>query len=218
MRETTIGESLLIQAGLSPEAASQVYAVAGVVTGGASIIANVGSRVLSAGNRMFNGIRLDARLPAPAAGWGYQPTVIDNINPNIANSQVNGFNAELNLANEVAALPNQTVVKYGDVIGRNGSDVISVDTITGEVTLWDSKFRSGSTAIQESPTFTNSTTLNNARREAIEEIRASTLSDSIKSQAIQNIRNGTFNMNTVGAGNATNSVAIRLCNNKICGN
>ncbi|MFC1397950.1 hypothetical protein [Acinetobacter lactucae] len=49
---------------------------------------------------------------------------------------------ELRLANEVVAQPNQVVLKYGDAIGRNGSDIISLDVKTGNVYLWDFKYRS----------------------------------------------------------------------------
>jgi hypothetical protein len=52
--------------------------------------------------RVVNGVKLDARLPDPAAGLNYLPAKLDDANPNIANSHINGYTAELQLANEVA--------------------------------------------------------------------------------------------------------------------
>jgi filamentous hemagglutinin len=107
-------------------------------------------------------------------------------------------------------------LKYGDAISRHGSDIISVDVKTGQVTLWDSKFRSNAVPIKDSPTFTSPSTLNNAKREAKEYIEASSLPEPIRTQAWNNVNSGTFNMNTAGAGKVKNSIQIRWCNDKPC--
>ncbi len=167
--------------------------------------------------RVSNGVSLDPRLPDPVAGLDYTPKTLDSANPNIANSQVNGYVGELRLANDIAALPNQAVVQYGDAIGTHGADVVSVDSATGEVTLWDNKYRSSATSVPSSPTFTlGSSALDGAVSDAQTAIRNSTLPDSVKQQAIQNLRDGNFKANTVGSGAAKNSTAVRFCGNTPC--
>lgn len=166
--------------------------------------------------RVFNGVTLDPRLPVPDEGFGCTPTIHDNANLNISNSQLNGYVAELNLANEVAALPNQTVLKYGDVIGRNGSDVISVNVLTGEVILWDSKFRSSPKTIPESTTFTSPTASEAALEEALDVIRSSNLNSGTKLKAVQNVLEQNITTITAGAGEVRNSIVSRLCGGYPC--
>jgi filamentous hemagglutinin len=165
--------------------------------------------------RIYNGVALDPSLPDPAAGLGYAPKQLNNPNPNIANSQINGFAGELELANQIAKLPGQQVLRYADAVGTHGADVISVDVNTGDVFLWDSKFRSGSVSIKSSPTFdVNSDALENAlgqARDAIED-----LPNALKDKALENLRQGNFTTNTVGAGNAKNSVPVRFCGGNPC--
>jgi hypothetical protein len=169
------------------------------------------------GLRVTNGVTLDLRLPDPVAGLNYQPTVLANVNPNIANSQVNGYVGELNLANTVAALPNQQVISYAGPVGTHGADVVSVNVQTGEVTLWDSKFRTSPVPMPPSTTFTpGSSALNNALVQAEDDIRNSSLPPAVKDKAIQNLNNGNFSANTAGAGAVRNSTPIRFCNRLPC--
>ena len=138
-------------------------------------------------------------------------------NLNITNSQVNGYVGELSLANDVAALPNQTVVRYGDAVGTHGADLVSVNSATGEVTLWDNKFRSSGQSVPSSPTFMpQSSALNGALTGAQAAIENSNLSQAIKQQALQNLQNGNFGANTVGSGAARNSTPVRFCNGSPC--
>lgn len=167
--------------------------------------------------RVTNGVTLNPKLPDPEAGLNYQPPLLNSKNPNIANSQRNGYIGELNLANTVADLPNTQVISYGAKVGEHGADIISVDTKTGAVTLWDSKFRSSSTTINSSPTFApGSSALANAVKQAETKIANSSLSPAMKDQAIQNLRAGNYNTATVGAGAVKNSVVVRMCGNNPC--
>ncbi|HWV14976.1 MAG TPA: hemagglutinin repeat-containing protein [Cellvibrio sp.] len=169
-------------------------------------------------SRIINGTRMDSRLPDPLAGWDYVPKTLDSANPNIANSQINGFNGELNLANKIAALPNQVVVSYGDKVGTHGADIISVDSVTGEVTLWDNKFRNNPGNIQQSPTFKEgSNRLNEAIEEARIAIIMSDLPENIKQESLKNIRSGNYITNTVGDGSSKNSHHLAYCGYKPCG-
>lgn len=151
------------------------------------------------------------------AGLDYKPTIINSDNPNIANSHMNGYVSELKLANEIAGLPDQQVLKYGDAIGLHGADIISVDVKIGEVTLWDSKFRSSNVKIPDSTTFMESGPLANAIREAIEIVRDSKLPNDINNKSIFYLDNRTFRANTVGAGSVRNSVQSVFVNGKVIG-
>jgi hypothetical protein len=115
--------------------------------------------------------------------------------------------AEEQLARTVQSLPNQVVVRWGDRIGVQGSDVISVNILSGDVTLWDGKYRSADTRIQGSPTFSMPSRRQNAIDEAIQTLRQNkVLSIGIKQAAIRNLQLGRFETRTVGFGNAKNSV------------
>ncbi|MGK9416204.1 hemagglutinin repeat-containing protein [Pseudomonas cedrina] len=167
--------------------------------------------------RQSNGVALNPNLPDPVAGLDYIPKTLNSSNPNIANSQVNGYVGELNLANDIANLPNQAVVRYGDAIGTHGADVVSVNLATGRVTLRDNKYRSSAQNVPSSPTFTpGSNALDGAVSDAQTAIRNSNLPDSVKQQAIQSLRDGNFNANTVGSGAAKNSTPVRFCGNNPC--
>ncbi|KAF1022549.1 MAG: hypothetical protein GAK29_03168 [Acinetobacter bereziniae] len=165
--------------------------------------------------RKFNDIVLDTRLPDPAAGYGYKPKILEGGTPNNQYSHVNGYKSELKLANEVANTPNQIVLKYGDAIGRNGSDIISVDVSTGRVYLWDAKYRSANSKLGISPTFVNASSRTNAIEEAKNAVSKSNLPQNIKDISIKNLNDQTFTTYTVATGNSKNSVVFS-CVNKIC--
>ena len=154
----------------------------------------------------FNGVALDSRLPVPEAGYNYKPNVLNRPTVNQQNAHVNGFKGEIEQANRVAQIPNEQVLKWGDAIGRNGSDIISVNKQTGQVTLWDSKYRSSPTYIKVSPTFTKTSTLGNAKQEAIEAVENSKLPVDIKNKALANLDDNNFRTVTTGAGAGRNSV------------
>ncbi|MDO8768060.1 MAG: DUF637 domain-containing protein, partial [Burkholderiaceae bacterium] len=165
---------------------------------------------------VFNGVELDPNLPPPVAGYGYSPTFVKGATTdNAAYAHLTGFQSEVKLANEVAG-QGQAVVKWGDKIGTNGSDVISVNPSTGDVVLWDSKYRTATTGMDQSPTFANATTRNQAIEEAKGAIDASNLPSDVRAKAISNLEKQNFTTNTVGAGGVKNSVQIRYCGNKPC--
>ena len=69
------------------------------------------------------------------------------------------------------------------------------------------KLRGDSIALKQSPTFSSPQTLQNAIDEAIATLQKDqSLSASVRSQAIQNLRRGVVKTRTVGAGAAKNSV------------
>jgi hypothetical protein len=114
--------------------------------------------------------------------------------------------AEEALARRLHELPDEVVVSWGAKIGIHGPDVVSVNMKTGEVTLWDSKFRSASRKIEPSPTFQKPT----SRAKSIEQAKAAimdntTLPESVKQIALQNLEDMRVQSRTVGAGNIRNS-------------
>ena len=177
--------------------------------GGAPAAAEINAPVWE----IFNGKAMNPDLPPPEAGWDYVPKTLNDPNPNIANSQVNGYAAELDLANTVQGLPNQQVVSYGGAMGTHGADVVSVDTTTGEVILWDSKTSVNAKQIPGSTTFdSGSAPLNNAVNDAKIAIENSNLPPDIQAKALGNLKNGNFTSNTVGSGAIKNSVSVKSCN------
>lgn len=105
------------------------------------------------------------------------------------------------------------MLKYGDRIGRPGADIISVDTRTGQVTLWDSKHRNNPTAIGASPTFEPGTPrLENARRQAVEAVVASDLPEEVRDAALRNLNQQNFETRTVWTGATSGEVATSFQN------
>ena len=127
-----------------------------------------------------------------------------------------GYRSELSLASQIAeggqislaadrALSSHVVLDYGDLIGRNFADVLSVDA-DGNVFLWDSKFSSEGSQTTHSKTFTDDT-----RRAAAIEVardiindaaRNGTLSEAARDAAIANIEDMTFTCVTSHTNNA----------------
>jgi Possible hemagglutinin (DUF637)/Pre-toxin domain with VENN motif len=165
---------------------------------------------------VYNGIEISPNLPPPVAGYGYSPGIVPNAKTdNQAYSHWVGFQTEVKLASDLAD-NGQVVLKWGGAVGAPGNDVISVNPITAEVTLWDTKYRSNPANIGQSPTFANQGTLGNAVEEARRAIDASNLSPAIKTQALENLKDGSYTTNTVGAGAVKNSVQVRYCSGKPC--
>ena len=166
--------------------------------------------------RVHVGIELDSRLPQPTSGLDYSPKMIKAGTENNVWSHWVGYQSELRLANEIVKMPDQAVVSFGDKIGLPGADVLSVDTRTGDVIMWDSKYRSNPTNIGESPTFAVNSNRQAAVAKALEDLENSNLPREIKIKAMQNLEGGNFSTNTVGSGKVKNSVVAKYCNGKKC--
>lgn len=126
----------------------------------------------------------------------------------MANAHINGYVGEIAQVNRIAAtMPNEVIVLWGNRVTQNGSDVVTVNRLTGEVTLWDNKFRSHTRSINGSATFTlGSDRLKNAVMQATRVINASNLPANIRAQALQNLRSGNLRTITSGSGATRNSV------------
>ena len=151
--------------------------------------------------KALRGKELDDFLPRGGAAQRKIP----HFNRDIA-AHVQGGQGEAELAVIVQNIPNEQVVYWGGPIGSHGADVISVNTETGEVTFWDSKFRSRRTRIQESRTFTEKPARDNAIAQAEAIIRDDkSLPPAIRNKAAASLKQGIIRTRTVGFGKATNS-------------
>lgn len=160
------------------------------------------------GRNTSAGVRLNPKLPEPAAGWGYRPAW---------RHLRDGYRGELQLANRiVAALPNETVIHYGMPAGRQGPDVISISR-DGTISVWDSKWRSGQRTISAGQRAHQSekslkalywVILNQVRMA----IRSGHLPSDVGALAMKNIIARNFDIYTIGTGNAHSGVAQSIRN------
>jgi hypothetical protein len=162
------------------------------------------SQYLGPSGRNTNaGVRLNPKLPEPAAGWGYLPAM---------RHLRDGYRGELQLANRiVAALPNEIVIHYGMPAGRVGPDVISLSP-NGTVSIWDSKWRSGQRSISPSQRAHQSEGSFNSlqwelRQRIAEAARSGHLAPDVAAMARKNVDAGNFDIYTIGTGNAHGGVA-----------
>ena len=130
-----------------------------------------------------------------------------------------GLRGEYGLANEIARqFPDHTVIDFGRKAGQRGPDVISVDR-NGEVTLWDSKWRSLDTSIgpggrahQTNKSFEDA---REHTRESIDAaVKSGRLSPEAGAKAMENVDNRNVTIVTVGTGSARNGVVERIVGGK----
>jgi hypothetical protein len=153
--------------------------------------------------------------PAKADSLG-----VRRYDPNVRRHKVAAA-AEKRLAHEVHGTPDEQVVEWGGPIGSHGADVVSVDTKTGRVTLWDAKYRSGRLKIDKSGKperkdvkITASSTFkagSRARANAIQKAEEAiekdkTLPPAIRAKALANLRALRIRTITKGFGKAKNQV------------
>ena len=182
---------------------------------GGAVVGSVGRSPVGAAVagdvRIFNGVPMHPKVPEPAAGWSYTPAAINSSRPNLANAHINGYVGEIAQVNRIAAtMPNEVIVLWGNRVTQNGSDVVTVNRLTGEVTLWDNKFRSANRSIGSSATFQpGSRSFLNARAQAERAILNSNLSAHLRAQALRNLLEGNVRTITSGSGHALNSVFVQ---------
>lgn len=152
------------------------------------------------------GIKLDPRVGEPAAGRDYFP---DNENHR------KGLRGEYGLANDIARhFPDHTVIDFGRKAGQRGPDVISVKS-DGEVTFWDSKWRSSDTSIGPGGrAHQTKKSFEDAQEHGERGIRAAVmggrLSPEAGDKAMKNLKNGNLTIVTVGTGSARNGVVEQI--------
>lgn len=163
-----------------------------------------GSQYLGAGGiNTWVGVRLNPKLPEPAAGYYYRPSL---------RHLRNGYRGELELANRiVTTLPNEIVIHYGMPAGRQGPDVISISR-EGTISVWDSKWRSGQRSIGPGQgAHQAERSLNALYWEILKQIRLAVRSGHLPPDvgvlAMKNITARKFDIYTIGTGNAHSGVA-----------
>ena len=118
-----------------------------------------------------------------------------------------GVAGELALAKRLSEIPNLVVVKMPNMPGLHGADVITVDKITGQVTLYDAKFVGSARNPVASKTFADEGLLKNALRDAEKYIRGnSILTAAIKAEALKCLKKGDYRLITAGEANAMKSI------------
>ncbi|TFH48355.1 MAG: hypothetical protein E4H01_06525, partial [Lysobacterales bacterium] len=188
-------------------------AVTNVAERVANVRPNLSATLAKAEVRVRAGVELNAKLPDPVVGPDYTPQMLRAGTENNVWSHFVAYQTELRVANEIADLPGHVVVRYGDAIGKNGADIISVNSRTGTVYLWDAKYRSNPANLGESSTFTNPNSLNNAIQDATTAIRnAGNLTPVMKQQALDNLASRTFETRTVAQGVVTQSTLSTFVN------
>ncbi|MEK1894656.1 MAG: hypothetical protein AAAB20_15510 [Rhizobium sp.] len=145
--------------------------------------------------RVFNDVPLHPNLDVePVAGINYKPDRLSDSSPAHAVAHIEGYRAEIRLASEIAAGGKDKVIHFGDRTGTNGADVISINRETGEVTLWDSKYRSVRATADDSPTFVQDGRRNKAVAQALAELGKSDfgLPSAVIKAAKENLRKNDF--------------------------
>jgi hypothetical protein len=218
--------------GNTPRACGRSIAPAAVEVGVAVVTEGAGTALRNGGRLVDNipipprvaaGVNLDPRLPDPVAGLDYAPSRLSGGTEANQLSQINGYRAELEFANTIAAIPGETVVRFGSNVNTPGADIISVRA-DGTVSLFDTKFRSNPSNVQPTTTFAVDSNgrylppLENAVEQARRAIRSSNLPLDLQNRAILNLDAGNFNAHTPGAGAARNSAITRFCGGRICRN
>ena len=124
-------------------------------------------------------------------------------------SHAKGYRGELNLANRIAMrMAGERVIRYGNKAGANGPDIISVSS-NGDITVWDSKWRSAERAMTEAGRgHTGQDALVALQLQILDAIKAakSRLHPAAYEKALANAQNGNFFIVTAGTGKAYNAV------------
>lgn len=144
--------------------------------------------------RVVADVPLHPDLPDPDAGISYKPKEVPKADtPAKKMAHINGFKSELRLGNAIAEHGGDIVVQFANESGIHGADAVSVNKNTGEVTLWDSKYREAG-GFFHSSTFEKTTARADAVAGALEFLRNGNhkLSAELKAKAIANLEKDNF--------------------------
>jgi hypothetical protein len=117
-----------------------------------------------------------------------------------------GLWAETKFAHYLHYMTDEIVILWGDGVGTHGADIITVNSKTGRLTLWDTKWRTNPTGIGPSKTFSDAGRLQNAVDQALEALDdVDYLPPELKQKALDSIDSRTFGAQTPGMGAARSS-------------
>jgi hypothetical protein len=139
------------------------------------------------------GIRVAPGFPAPKGGYDYAP---DNLR------HWNGYKGELELKNRIErAVPYEKFVHYGNPAGDQGPDVLTIGP-DGRFMEWDSRSRMAGRRL--GPSMAGSTGLEpeDVKIYVWNAIRSRAIAPDAGARALQELKDGNYNICTVGTGNA----------------
>jgi hypothetical protein len=119
---------------------------------------------------------------------------------------IKGLWGETKFAHYLHYMTDEIVIRWGDGVGTHGADIITVNSKTGRVTLWDTKWRTNPTMIGPSKTFSESGRLSKALDQAERALdTADYIPSELRQKALDSITYETYNAHTPGMGAARSS-------------
>jgi hypothetical protein len=139
------------------------------------------------------GIRVAPGFPAPKGGYDYSPDYLRHFN---------GYKGELELKNRIErAVPYEKFVHYGNPAGDQGPDVLTIGP-EGRFMEWNSRSRMVPRRLGPSMAGSTGLTSDDVRDYVWNAIRSRAVTPDLGEKALQELKNGNYNICTVGTGNA----------------
>jgi hypothetical protein len=138
-------------------------------------------------------IRVAPGFPAPKGGYAYDPDYLRHWR---------GYRGELELKNRIEkAVPYEKFVHYGNPAGDQGPDVLTIGP-DGRFMEWDSRWRMATRRL--GPSMASSATLkyDDTAIYVWNAIRSRAVAPEAGAKALQELKDGNYNICTVGTGNA----------------
>lgn len=139
------------------------------------------------------GIRVAPGFPSPKGGYGYSPNYLRHWN---------GYRGELELKNRIeSAVPYEKFVHYGNPAGDQGPDVLTIGP-DNRFMEWDSRSRMAKRRLGPSMASAASLKSDDAAIYVWNAIRSRAVAPDAGVKALQELKDGNYNICTVGTGNA----------------
>ena len=166
---------------------------------------NPGTAKIAAATAASEGKYFKLGLPERASGPDYWPNELRGMTEAQRMAHIRGYVNELDLANTLNSQQHLTVLRYGDRIGTNGSDVIAYNSRDMRIELYDAKYRSNSVNVGQSPTFTQASRQQAALDQARRVVTGSQLPADHMAAALRSLQFNNYQMITVPGGAARNA-------------
>lgn len=153
-----------------------------------------------------------------------KPKLVDPVDPeryyNVTDPKhYDGLRTEEQFTKYLHYQTDEIVIRWGDDAGTHGADIVTVNSKTGRVTLWKTKWRSNPEKGKTSGTFSlkpGSNRLLKARQQAREAILdADHLPPSLKEKAIQSLDTNAFSTHTPYLGPGARSSGVQFIDHPI---
>jgi hypothetical protein len=154
------------------------------------------------------GIRVAPGFPSPKGGYGYSPNYLRHWN---------GYRGELELKNRIeSAVPYEKFVHYGNPAGDQGPDVLTIGP-DGRFMEWDSRSRMAMRRLGPSMAGSASLEPKDVKMYVWNAIRSRAITPDAGYRALQELKDGNYNLCTVGTGNAYDGYFESVRNNTSTG-